>query len=679
MKISELWLREWVNPSLTLDELCERLTMAGLEIEETLPAENNDHVIDIAITPNRGDCLSILGMAHEIAALTNSEVHVPEIFHANIGNNDTLPIVIREPEDCSHYVGRVIKNVTADAVTPVWMQERLRHSGINSISAVVDIMNYVMLELGQPMHAFDLAKISGGIEVRKAKPNETLELLDGVLFTADQDTLVIADQKKPLAIAGVMGGLESAVTLLTRDIFLESAFFRPECIARTSRQYKLNSDSSYRFERGVDPELQSRAILRATQLIVEIVGGQPGPVIDVSDKKYFPQPKTIHLRAARITKMSGIKIPPDDVENILLRLGFSCKKNNDNWDITVPARRFDITAEIDLIEEIIRLYGYEKVPLHQPVSEMQISPFSEKKLSLTVMRRVLCDAGYQEVITYSFVDKKMLAMLDPTAHPLELMNPVTIDMNVMRTTLWAGLINTLLYNQNRQQSRVRLFETGLRFISVDGTLSQQRVLSGLVSGDVLPEQWGVQARWTDFYDLKGDLENLFRLTLTANEFEFKAGTHPALHPGQTAEIYRAGHYVGIMGALHPALIQSFDIQGKVFVFELLLDILENAKLPRFTAISKFPEIRRDIAILVDRTVPARLIQDTIIDVAGDLLQDINIFDVYQGKGIANERKSVALSLILQHASRTLVDEEVATLMERVIIALKERFAAELRG
>lgn len=792
MKISEHWLREWVNPDMTREKLCEALTMSGLEIEENSPvaekfsgvvvatvlnvekhpsadrlqvckvdvgeaepltivcgAKNvtvgmktaaalngavlankmkitasklrgvlsqgmlcsaselglaeesagivvlptdapigtpvwdylnlTDHIMDVSITPNRGDCLSVMGLAQDIAAITRTTPLNPTFTNATNKINDTRSIIIHEPSDCAHYVGRVIRHVKADAATPVWMQERLRRSGIRSIIPIVDVMNYVMLELGQPMHAFDLAKIAGGIQVRKAKEKEQLELLDGQTVTLNTNTLVIADDEKPLAIAGVMGGLDSGVTLLTQDIFLESAFFQPVSITRAARHYKLNSESSYRFERGVDPELQVRAIERATQLILDIAGGEPGPIIDVAHTTHLPRAKKIKLRTARIEQLLGLKITDQEIVSILNALGFATKEISEGWDVTVPARRFDIATEIDLIEEIIRIYGYEKVPQHTSHSKMLIHPRSEKKLTSAMMRRALADMSYHEVITYSFIDKKMQSIFEPDAEYKELLNPITADMSVMRTSLWPGLVSTLLYNQNRQQARVRIFEIGLRFVIKEGLLAQENMLSGLIAGAVAPEQWGVPTRDVDFFDLKGDLENLLQLTFADNDFEFKAGKHPALHPGKTALLYRAGECVGVLGEIHPSILQKLNTETNILVFELRLDALETAKLPRFTEISKFPEIRRDLAILVKQSIPASSIQDTIKTVAGNWLRQINVFDVYQGKGIATGYKSVALALILQHATRTLVDEEVAGLMERIINTLKEQFAAELRG
>ena len=792
MKLSELWLREWVNPNLTREQLCEKLTMVGLEVDELAPVAerftgvviaevlsvekhpeadklhicqvntggpepllivcgaanvkagmkvpaalegavlaNNfkitrskirgivsngmlcsarelglaeqsdgllplskdapvgkdfweylgltDFVIDVAVTPNRGDCLSVMGMAKEVSALTEAPLHIPTIAQTKPVIKDTLPVTIQSPSDCPRYIGRVIRQVKADAETPVWMQERLRRSGQRCISPVVDVMNYVMLELGQPMHAFDYSKISDSIVIRKAKSKEKIALLDGQTIELDPETLIIADKNTPLAIAGVMGGLDSAVTLLTQDIFLESAFFAPVSVARAGRRYILNSESSYRFERGIDPTIQVLAIERATELLLEIVGGQPGPIIEVSSVEHLPKPVVITLCKEKITRILGMDIPEDKTTVILQRLGFECEKIATGWKVTVPLRRSDVTLDVDLIEEIIRVYGYDHIPTHHSFSTMQLHPRHENTLPLSLIRRTLCDLGFNEAITYSFVDKKIQTLLNPKMPAKELVNPITADMSVMRTNLWPGLINTYLYNQNRQQPRSRLFEIGLRFVHQKNELQQQKVISGLLSGSAMPEQWGVPTRQVDFFDAKGDLQQLFKLTRAADNFVFKLAAHPALHPGQTAEIYRSDKLVGIIGAIHPQVAQELDIDGKVFVFELLLEPLELANVPRAAEISKFPEIRRDIAILVDQTVPAQLVQDTIRGVASGLLKEVSIFDMYQGKGIAPDRKSIALALTLQHPTRTLVDEEVTELMERVIVTLKERFAAELRG
>ncbi len=640
----------------------------------------SDYVFDISITPNRGDCLSVLGLSTELAAITGLNRKALDIKPVSPVIEDTLTVAVEVSTECPRYAGRVIKNVKADTLTPLWLQERLKRSGIRSISPIVDVMNYVMLELGQPMHAFDLAKISGGIKVKKAKASETLALLDGQTVTLTDDIMVIADDYKPLAIAGLMGGLESGVTLLTQDVFLESAYFHPESIAYAARHFNLGSESSYRFERGIDPLIQSIALERATQLIVDIVGGEPGPVIDVVQEAFLPAPTKILLRSDRIKKLLGFNIDHAKIASILQSLGFTCIKIQAGWDVIVPARRSDITLEADLIEEIIRLYGYDQLPLQLANAGLQINPAQEDKLTLPKLRRICCDLGYHEVITYSFVDKNLQHQLNPNFKPKALVNPITADMAVMRTNLWPGLVNTYLYNQHRQQPRVRMFEIGLRFIQNDTCeLSQQRVLGGLVSGTAFPEQWASPARDVDFFDLKGDIEKLLQLTTSMKGFTFKSGAHPALHPGQTAEIYRDNELVGILGALHPQVKQMLDITANVLVFELLLDSLEKFSAIQYREFSKFPEIRRDIAIFLDRSIPSQAIQDTITEVGGELLRNVTLFDVYQGKGIASHQKSIALALTLQHDSRTLVDEEVTAIVENIIAELKRRFAAELRG
>lgn len=675
MKLTESWLREWVNPKINGAELCEKLTMAGLEVESF----STDGLIDISITPNRGDCLSVRGLANEVTALTQSPLNALKISEIKAVIKDELPIHIHAKEECPCYVGRVIRQVNAKAPAPTWLLDRLQINGINSNGAIVDVMNYVMLELGQPMHAFSLDKINSSIEVRLSKKDEPIKLLNDSEVKLDAETLVIADKNVPLAIAGVMGGLDSAVTLETKDIFLESAYFAPKTIARTARKYNLNSDSSYRFERGIDPTLQRIAIERATQLLLEIVGGQAAPVTEVSFKEILPQPAIINLRAERITKILGCDIPAATIESIFKHLNFDCKKTPTGWQLIVPARRSDVTLEIDLIEEIARIHGYDNIPCNQPTGKLQIAVSAENKISLQVFRHALSNLGYQEVVTYSFIEKKLQTLFDPELSPKELLNPMTPEMAVMRTSLLPGLLNTWMYNQNRQQSRIRLFESGLRFIQTPTGLEQVRTLSGLISGSALPEQWGEKSRPVDFFDLKGDLQNLFKLTHAANEFTFEPMAHSAMHPGKTAQISRNGQLVGSMGAIHPTILQALKIDAKIFVFELFIDALEKSQPIKMTEISKFPEIRRDIAILIDQPVPTVELQSTIKEVAGELLKQVDIFDVYKGKGIPQNRKSIALALTLQHSSRTLIDEEVASLMERVLVALNERFNAELRG
>lgn len=652
----------------------------------------DDYIFDISITPNRGDCLSIKGLAREISALTRSAFNDISILPHPPTDQASFPISIQDPSGCPRYVGRVIRNVKADAVTPAWLRNYLQHSGIRAISPIVDITNYVMLELGQPMHAFDLSTIKQGIIVRQSKQDEQITLLDGSEQTLDAQTLIIADHEKPLAIAGVMGGLNSSVTLLTKDIFLESAYFFPEVIARQRQYYNLSSESAYRFERSIDPTIQQEAIERATQLILSIAGGEPGPVMDFVSQGYFPKKRLIELSSIKTEQVLGMAIPKQEINAIFNALKFSyedtttiknispegIEKEETIWCVCVPSFRADITIREDLIEEIARLHGYDNIPTHQVKAEL-LSPQPVQTPNQDFIRQILSDGGYHEIISYSFIDKKLQSLLDPNELPRELLNPISTEMAVMRTNLWPGLINTLLYNKSRQQSRVRLFELGTCFISQGKEIVQPLRLAGLASGLAYPEQWGQSSRDVDFYDLKGDVENLLRLLSTPLDLEYRSGSHAALHPGQSAGIYNNGQKIGILGSLHPIVLQALGISNKVFVYELYVEELKKENWKRFHEISKYPEIRRDIAIIVNQAIPAKEIQDTIKMSAGNWLKDVFIFDVYIGKGISPGLKSIALALIFQHPTRTLVDDEVTEVMGRVTETLKGQLGAALRS
>lgn len=638
----------------------------------------NDYVIELSITPNRGDCLSIKGIAREVSALTRSPLlktnDIPEV-HSTF--NVIHVVSVEAKTDCPAYIGRILRNVKADAVTPVWLKECLNRSGIRSISPVVDITNYVMLELGQPMHAFDLEKVKQGIHVRKAKYGEKIKLLDDSEKVLDAETLVIADAEKPLAIAGVMGGLDSSVTATTKDIFLESAFFTPQIVARQRQHYGLSSDSAYRFERGVDPTIQRQAIERATQLIIEIAGGDVGPVIEIIHAEHLPKKKNIVLPHEKIAKVLGMEVSEKEVKDIFTALNFVFSYTDNNWVVQVPAYRFDITLPEDLIEEVARLYGYDRIPTRKLKAELHVAHADEGAADLQPLRQMLSDEGYNEIISYSFVDSKLQKLLSPDEVPCELVNPITADMTVMRTNLWPGLMNTLMYNKSRQQHRIHLFEIGTCFVKKGKNLIQEQRLGGVMMGLVNPEQWGIPGREADFYDLKGHVERILHF-LRLDNITFKPEAHPCLHPGQCAGIYYENHKIGVMGALHPGVLQDLDISERIFVYEIGINNIKAAKSKHSHEVSKFPEIRRDIAILVNQAIPAREIQDTIKVIAGDWLKDIFIFDVYQGKGISPGLKSIALALVLQHPVRTLVDDEVTALMERIIQTLKGSLGAELR-
>lgn len=649
----------------------------GMDIRTYL--QLNDAIIDISITPNRGDCLSARGIAREVAALTRSALTSPVIEEVNPAHAETFPVNLAAETACPRYVGRVIRQVNAAATSPMWLREKLRRSGLRSISPVVDVANYVMLELGQPMHAFDLNKLDRNITVRLSSKGEKIALLDGSEKELDGDTLVIADASHVLAIAGVMGGVHSSVTSETKDIFLESAYFAPLVIARQRQYYQLSSDSSYRFERGIDPTIQREAIERATKLIIDITGGEPGPIIEVVSENNLPKTKQVYLLEEKIERLLGIRVPQHEVEGIFTALNILYQRKDNGWELVIPRYRSDITIPEDVIEEIARLYGYDNIPASPLRARLQTNHQAESAQDWHELALTLCSLGYHQIISYSFIDKKWQQLFDPAHTPRELVNPMTAEMEVMRTNLWPGLVSTYLYNKSRQQQRVRLFEMGTCFVVNGETLTQPNRIAGLIDGSVLPEQWGVTSRDVDFFDLKGDVETLLYRLFPAETIQFKPEAHPALHPGQSAGIYQSGQKIGIMGALHPSLLQSLDINNTLYVFELDQALLRNDIRVKANEISKFPENRRDIAIIVNQAVPAEAIQATIRAVAGDWLKETFIFDVYQGKGISPGMKSIALALVLQHPTRTLVDDEVAELMNRVVGALKGQLGAELRS
>lgn len=638
----------------------------------------DDIAIDVDLTPNRGDCLSVWGIAREVGAINQMKLNLIDFPVVPAASDNAVTVDIKSDDACPNYVGRVIKGVDMKADAPVWMIERLRRSGIRSISPVVDVTNYVMLELGQPMHAFDLSAVHDGVVVRMAKAGEKIVLLDENEVTLQENTLVIADKQNPIAIAGVMGGLDSAVSNDTRDIFLESAFFTPNTIAGKARSYGMSTDSSHRFERGVSPDLQEFAIERATNLLLSIVGGTPGPVTVVSSSAYMPKPVTIHLRTARVNQILGEGLTTGQIETYLRFLGMDCIKAGEGLDVTVPVSRFDITLEVDLIEEVVRLYGYDNIPTTEPVARLRMATDVEESIKPMRFAHALCDAGYHEVVTYSFVDDAQQKRIDRHHDGIPLVNPISSEMSVMRTTLLPGLIDAIRYNQNRQQNRLRLFETGLRFIQADDALLQQNMIAGVVVGAVKPVQWDIKSSSPDFFDVKGDLENLFALTHDPESFSFTETQHPALHPGQGADIMRGAHMVGFVGMLNPALYASLDVQGPIAVFELQMDVLKQAKVPSFTKISKFPEIKRDLAFIVKENISLEQIVTAVRDAAGALLIDVALFDLYAGKGIPEGQKSLAITLTLQTLERTLTDAEVNDVVNHVTETLRQHFAATLR-
>ncbi len=641
--------------------------------------ELDDASIEVDLTPNRGDCLSVAGLAREVGALYDAVVTRPQVAVVPAVHDEVRPVDVIASAACPRYLGRVIRNVDLSRPTPLWMVERLRRSDVRSIDAAVDITNYVMLELGQPLHAFDLAEINGGIRVRMAEEGEKLVLLDGQEVSLRADTLVIADHQRALAIAGVMGGEHSGVSATTRDIFLESAFFDQIAVAGKARSYGLHTDASHRYERGVDWQLAREAMERATGLLLEITGGEAGPVIETVSDQHLPSVEPIILRAERIEQMLGMKMDPAEIERLLTALGLTVAPHaSEQWRVEVPSHRFDITLEVDLIEELARLHGYNRLPVRYPQARLAPQPRAEAQSDLPALRRLLVARGYQEAITYSFIDQKWFELFSPGVEPLLLANPISADMSAMRSSLWPGLVKSLQHNLNRQQDRVRLFESGLRFVGQLEGLKQEPMLAGVICGSRLPEGWAQGRDVVDFFDVKADVEAVLGFAGAQDDFRFVPGSHPALHPGQTARIEREGREVGYIGALHPELSKTLGLDRPVFVFELVLAEVAVGRLPKFHELSRFPEVRRDLALVADRDVSATAVLDVIRENAGEWLTDLKLFDVYQGKGVDPLRKSLAVGLTWQHPSRTLTDDEVNASTQQILTSLEERLNATLR-
>ncbi|HKT33048.1 MAG TPA: phenylalanine--tRNA ligase subunit beta [Gammaproteobacteria bacterium] len=634
-----------------------------------------DKILEVEITPNRGDCLSMLGIARELGALFDLDLKLPPCAPVRPAIKDTLPVNLAAPEACPVFAGRIIRGLRTDAVTPLWMRERLRRAGLRCVHPVVDVTQYVMLELGQPMHAYDLKRLSGGIVVRMARAGESLQLLDGNTHTLEPDMLVIADSKRPLGVGGIMGGAASSVQADTSDIYLEAAFFSPQTIGSRERKLGVQTDAAYRFARGVDPAGQTRALERATRLLLNFAGGKPGPVHRVAGRKNAAA--KLALRQLKLRQLLGIKVPEREVGRILTRLGFRTRKRAHTWEVRAPSHRFDIEREEDLVEEVGRVFGYDRIPAIVYPSTQRMLPLPEEQLPLARLRDILTGRGYQEVITYSFVDGPLQQRL--TGGPgIALANPITADMTEMRCSLWPGLVQTLRYNLNRQQKRARIFECGMRFLTQHSEITQENVLSGLITGPQYPVQWGLPQRVADLADLRGDVEALLMAGGVARHLEASAAPHPALHPGQSAKLRLNGVDLGWMGALHPILLRELTLDQPVFLFELRLEPLLHGRLSKLAPISPFPSLSRDLAVVVDEGVAAGTILRLVRETAGPQAIEVHIFDIYYGPGIDSGRKSVALSLILQDSSRTLTDEAADATVKQVVRQLQDKLGATIR-
>ena len=652
--------------------------VVGRDIREALTLD--DTLFTIKLTPNRPDCLSLLGVAREVSALTEVPLTPPTIAAVPNRHDEARRVVLDAPEGCPRYLGRILRNVDPGGATPNWMKQRLERCGIRAISAIVDVTNYVMLELGQPLHAFDNDKLVGDIHVRWSEDGDKLVLLNGQELEPDGRSLLIADESAPLALAGIMGGDASGVTDATRNIFLEAAFFQPDAIVGRARQYGFASDASHRFERGVDFELPSRALERATELILALCGGETGPVVEAVSAEQLPLRSPVAVRVERASQVIGLPFTAEQIADIFGRQGMSVSGDGQRVWVTPPSYRFDLQIEVDLIEEIARINGYESIPEILPQGTLRMQSLPERERSSTALRRLLAAREYQEVINYAFVEEAWEQDFCANNDAIELANPIASHLSVMRSSLLGGLIGTLIVNQRRRASRVKICEIGRCFIKDAAALPvagyrQPLRVAALAWGAADPEQWGVPTRRVDFFDLKADLECLF----DGRRLEFVRAEHPALHPGRAADVICDGYSIGWIGEIHPNWVQKYELGGAPVAFELDLGATSSRPMPVFVAPSKFPPMVRDIALIVDAEVAVGALLSELRASAVPIVQVIELFDVYQGKGVDPERKSVAFRIRFQHTDRTLEDAEVDAAINDLVSRVGERFGAQLRS
>lgn len=649
--------------------------VTGADLAELLSLP--DEVVEVDLTPNRGDCLSITGLARELGVLSQTPVEFVACEPVDPESEETHDVYLSAPEGCPCYVGRVIENVDVSRPTPVWMVERLRRSGIRSIDAIVDITNYVMLELGQPMHAFDRDQLAGAVDVRMADDGEQLVLLDGKTLTLTSDVLVIADQEKPLALAGIMGGEHSGISEKTTSVFLESAYFNPITIAGKARRYGLHTDASARFERGVDWQLAEHACQRATALMIEICGGTPGPVMITDNEQALPKMQVVELSNARIQQQLKINLPSETIQHMLEALGFGVEVVDGGFRCIAPSWRFDVSIEQDLIEEIARIYGYNNLPTSLPAQALTMASVPEADTPLMRLKHYLVDQDIQEAITYSFVDPETQAILGDGVEGVRLANPIASNLAEMRRSLIPGLVEAVRHNVNRQAPRVRLFETGQCFVSNGDQLDQSERVGIAIYGQSDPMHFSGD-RAVDFFDLKGVVDGLGMIN-GGDEFTWAPSEHPALAPGQTASVSLNGEVVGVVGRLHPKLARELDLPKALFLADLALSPLLCGQVTAFKAISRYPKVLRDLAVIVDDGVAWQQIVDAVTSLSDARIQSVELFDVYRGTGVPEGRQSLALSLSLQDPEKTLEDAAIQELVDQVVQVLRERTGAELRG
>ena len=638
-----------------------------------------DNVIDLGLTPNRADCLALEGIANDVAAAFDVP-YLPLVIEPVAPQSArSIEVALEATPDCPRYCGRWIGGIDASAATPAWMRERLRHSGLRPISLLVDVTNYVMLELGQPLHAFDADRLQGPIGVRRARAGESLRLLDEREVALDDGFLLVTDADRPVALAGLMGGWDTRIGDATRNVFLEAAHFSPSALAGRARRLGLHTDAAHRFERGVDPELPRLALERATRLILDAAGGEPGVLVEAASVAHLPVPVPVRLRRARIARVLGIEVPDAEVERILEALGMQPQRIAEGWLATPPSRRFDIAIEEDLIEEVARIHGYDRIPDRAPSGELSGPSLREDRVERRAWREQLAARGYLEAITFAFVAREQLATWDLAERAIELANPLSAELSVMRTSLLPGLVAALASNRSRQQARVRLFELGRAYhAGTEAPLETDRV-AGVACGAAFAEQWGAQARPLDYFDLKGDVESLLAMTAVAHEFSFRPATSPWLHPGQSAEVVRGERVVGSLGAVHPSLLAKLGLDQDVFVFELDLDGISPRGVPRAEGLSRYPSVRRDLSFELPEDVPYAAVEAAIRDAVGETLAGLVLFDRYAGANLGSGIKSLAIGLILQDRYRTLTDQDADRSVALAISALESGCKAKLRG